>query len=42
VNRIADILGKDGGYIVAPAHNLQDDTPLGNVMAFFEATLYTG
>jgi len=37
VKRIAGILGKGGGYIVAPAHNIQDDTPVENVLAFFEA-----
>ncbi len=37
VRRIADILGKDGGYIIAPAHNIQDDTPVDNIIAFFEA-----
>lgn len=36
VKRIADILGKDGGYIIAPAHNIQDDTPVENILAFFE------
>ncbi len=37
VRRRIDILGKDGGYIVAPAHNIQPDTPIENIMAFFEA-----
>jgi uroporphyrinogen decarboxylase len=32
-----DILGKNGGYIIAPAHNIQDDTPLENILAFFES-----
>jgi uroporphyrinogen-III decarboxylase len=31
------ILGKGGGYIVAPAHNIQLDTPLENIFALFEA-----
>ncbi len=35
-----DILGKDGGYIIAPAHNIQPDTPVENIMAFFNAALY--
>ena len=39
VRRRIDILGKDGGYIVAPAHNIQPDTPVENVSAFFEAVL---
>lgn len=37
VRRRIDILGKGGGYIVAPAHNIQPDTPVENIMAFFEA-----
>jgi uroporphyrinogen decarboxylase len=39
VRRRIDILGKDGGYIVAPAHNIQPDTSMENVLAFFEAAL---
>lgn len=37
VKRIAGIYGQGGGYIIAPAHNIQDDTPVENVLAFFEA-----
>lgn len=37
VKRIAHILGEGGGYIIAPAHNVQDDTSVENVLAFFEA-----
>jgi uroporphyrinogen decarboxylase len=32
-----EILGKNGGYIIAPAHNIQDDTPVENILAFFDA-----
>ncbi|MFO7668023.1 MAG: uroporphyrinogen decarboxylase family protein [Bacteroidales bacterium] len=39
VRRRIDILGRNGGYIVAPAHNIQPDTPVENVMAFFKAVL---
>jgi uroporphyrinogen decarboxylase len=39
VRRRIEILGRGGGYIVAPAHNIQPDTPVENVMAFFEAVL---
>lgn len=39
VKRRIDILGKGGGYIVSPAHNIQPDTPLENVYAFFETVL---
>jgi len=31
------ILGKNGGYILAPAHNIQPDTPLENIIALFDA-----
>jgi uroporphyrinogen decarboxylase len=31
------ILGANGGYIVGPAHNIQNDTPIENVLAFFDA-----
>ena len=37
VGRRTEILGKNGGYIIAPAHNIQNDTPLENIMAFFDA-----
>ena len=37
VKRRVEILGKGGGYIIAPAHNIQDDTPVENILAFFEA-----
>ncbi len=37
VKRRMEILGRDGGYIVAPAHNIQDDTPVENIFALFEA-----
>jgi uroporphyrinogen decarboxylase len=39
VKRRIDILGKGGGFIVSPAHNIQPDTPVENVIAFFEAVL---
>ena len=35
--RRAGILGKDGGYIIAPAHNIQEDTSVENILALFEA-----
>jgi len=37
VKRIIDILGKGGGFIAAPAHNIQPNTPVENVIAFFDA-----
>lgn len=42
VKRRAAILGKGGGYILAPAHNIQDDTPVENVLAMFEAVREIG
>lgn len=35
-NRIEQA-GKGGGYILAPAHNIQPDTPLENIYAMYEA-----
>jgi len=32
-----EALGQDGGYMVAPAHILQGDTPIENVEAFIAA-----
>lgn len=37
VKRIAEILSKRGGWICAPAHNIQPDTPPQNVIAMYEA-----
>lgn len=37
VKRIAQIYGNKGGYILAPAHNIQDDTPVDHILALFEA-----
>jgi len=37
VFRRAEILGKEGGYIIAPAHNIQEDTPVENILAFTDA-----
>ncbi|MBK7713768.1 MAG: hypothetical protein IPJ37_24710 [Bacteroidales bacterium] len=42
VRRRISILGKDGGYIVSPAHNIQPDPSIENIMAFFEAALNPG
>ncbi len=35
--RTIDILGANGGYIVAPTHQVQGDTPIENVIALFDA-----
>ncbi len=37
VKRRIEIFGKYNGYLCAPAHNIQPDTPVENVLAFFEA-----
>lgn len=37
VTRRMRVFGGDGGYIAAPAHNVQDDTPEENILAMFEA-----
>lgn len=35
VERIKSILGRDGGYILAPAHHIQPDTPIENILALY-------
>jgi uroporphyrinogen decarboxylase len=30
-------MGVGGGYVLAPSHNIGDDVPLENILAFFEA-----
>jgi uroporphyrinogen decarboxylase len=35
--RIAGILGKNGGYVLNPVHNIQPDVPPENVVALYEA-----
>jgi uroporphyrinogen decarboxylase len=35
--RTIDILGRNGGYVVTAAHNLQGDTPVENILAMFDA-----
>lgn len=37
VTRRMRIFGEGGGYIVAPAHNIQPDTSVENVLAYYEA-----
>ncbi|MCK4244312.1 MAG: hypothetical protein KAX20_01660 [Candidatus Omnitrophica bacterium] len=32
-----ETLGKDGGFILAPSHNLQPDIPTENIIAMYEA-----
>jgi uroporphyrinogen decarboxylase len=33
--RAGEILGANGGYILAPAHHIQADTPVENIMALY-------
>jgi uroporphyrinogen decarboxylase len=35
--RTIDILGRNGGYIVSPSHQVQGDTPAENIVAVFDA-----
>ena len=37
VNHLMDDVGLSGGYILAPCHNIQPDTPLENVLAIYGA-----
>jgi uroporphyrinogen decarboxylase len=36
VDRLMDEVGRDGGYILSPSHNIQPDTPIGNVLAIYD------
>lgn len=36
VKRVASVYGKNGGYLAAPAHNIQSDTPVENIIAMFD------
>ena len=35
VRRLIDVMGRDGGYILSPAHEVQADVPAENVVAMF-------
>jgi uroporphyrinogen decarboxylase len=37
IHHLIDEVGKDGGYILGPCHNIQPDTPLDNVLALYRA-----
>jgi len=37
VSRLVRVLGENGGYVMAPAHNMQDDVPPENIAAWVEA-----
>jgi uroporphyrinogen decarboxylase len=42
VRRVLDVLAPGGGYVLAPSHNIQGDTPPENIVAMFEAALDFG
>lgn len=35
VNRLMDEVGRGGGYILGPSHNLQPDIPVENVLTVY-------
>lgn len=37
VDDLINVLGKNGGYVIAPAHNMQDDIPPENIVALVDA-----
>jgi uroporphyrinogen decarboxylase len=39
VERLIAVLGRDGGYILGPSHNIQAGTPAENIYAMFETAL---
>jgi uroporphyrinogen decarboxylase len=39
IHSLVQTLGRGGGYILAPSHHLQADTPLENVLAMYELDL---
>ncbi len=39
VKRLKKELGQGGGYLLAPAHHIQADTPLENIQAFYRTAL---
>lgn len=36
VRRSISVLGENGGYILAPTHAIQVDTPIDNIIAMYE------
>lgn len=39
VHRIVSILGRDGGYVLNPVHNIQPDVPPENIIALFNSLI---
>ncbi|WP_369017606.1 uroporphyrinogen decarboxylase family protein [Thermatribacter velox] len=42
VERRIKLLGKNGGYVMSPAHNIQPDTPPENILEMFDYALEVG
>lgn len=40
VHRLMDEVGRDGGFILGPCHNIQPDTPVENVLALYSAAAH--
>ena len=38
-DRVAHVLGSNGGYVLAPSHNIQLDTPTENIRAMYEPAI---
>jgi hypothetical protein len=39
VKRNVDILGKDGGFVFCPVHNVQNDVPIENFITMWETLM---
>jgi uroporphyrinogen decarboxylase len=37
IDRLSAEVGAGGGYIMSPSHQIQPDTPIDHVLAFYEA-----
>jgi len=42
IRELVRILGQDGGYVLAPAHNMQEDVPPENIVAWVETVAALG
>ena len=42
VRRLIGILGRRGGYVLAPAHTFQEDVPIQNILAVYQAGIARG
>jgi uroporphyrinogen decarboxylase len=39
VTQLMEVVGKNGGYILSPSHNIQPDTPFDNVLALYRTII---